>query len=33
MEKKNEGNEIKIILGDFTCTLDKIDRYDENKIQ
>ena len=27
MENKNEGNENKIILGDFNCTMDKMDRY------
>ena len=27
MESKNEGNENKIILGDFNCTMDKMDRY------
>ena len=27
MENKNEGNESKIILGDFNCTMDKMDRY------
>ena len=33
MENKNEGNESKIILGDFNCTMDKMDRYSENKTQ
>ena len=33
MENKNEGNEIKIILGDFNCIMDKIDRYGGNKTQ
>ena len=33
MENKNEGNENKIILGDFNCTIDKMDRYGGNKIQ
>ena len=33
MENKNEGNENKIILGDFNCTMDKMDRDSENKIQ
>ena len=33
MENKNEGNESKIILGDFNCTMDKKDRYDGNKTQ
>ena len=33
MENKNEGNENKIILGDFNCTFDKVDRYGENKTQ
>ena len=31
MENKNEGNENKIILGDFNCTTDKMDRDGENK--
>ena len=31
MENKNEGNENKIILGDFNCTKDKMDRYGGNK--
>ena len=26
MENKNEGNENKIILGDFNCTMDKMER-------
>ena len=33
MENKNEGNENKIILGDFNCTMDKMDRDGENKTQ
>ena len=33
MENKNEGNESKIILGDFNCTMDKMDKEDENKTQ
>ena len=33
MENKNEGNENKIILGDFNCTMDKIDTDGENKTQ
>ena len=33
MENKNEGNENKIILGDFSCTMDKMDRDGENKTQ
>ena len=33
MHNKNEGNENKIILGDVNCTMDKIDRDDENKTQ
>ena len=33
MENKNEGNENKIILGDFNCTKDKMDRYGGNKTQ
>ena len=31
MENKNEGNENKIILGDFNCIMDKMDRDGENK--
>ena len=31
METKNERNENKIILGDFNCTMDKVDRYGGNK--
>ena len=30
---KNEGNENKIILGDFNCTMEKIARYGGNKTQ
>ena len=33
MESKNEENENKIILGEFNCTMDKMDRDGENKIQ
>ena len=33
MENKNEGNENKTILGDFNCTMDKMNRYDGNKTQ
>ena len=33
MENKNEGNENKIILGDFNCTMNKMDRYGGNKTQ
>ena len=33
MEKKNERNKNKIILGDFNCTMDKMDRYGGNKTQ
>ena len=33
MENKNERNESKIILGDFNCTMDKMDRYGGNKTQ
>ena len=33
MENKNEGNENKIILGDFNCTMDKMDRHGGNKTQ
>ena len=32
MENKNEGNENKIILGDFNCTMDKMERDGRNKI-
>ena len=30
-ENKNEGNENKIILGDFNCNIDKMQRDGENK--
>ena len=33
MENKNIGNENKIILEDFKCTMDKMDRNGENKTQ
>ena len=33
MENKNEGNENKIIFGDFNCSMDKMDRDGENKTQ
>ena len=33
MENKNERNENKIIPGDFTCTMDKMERYSGNKTQ
>ena len=33
MQNKNEGSENKIMLGDLNCTMDKIDRDDENKTQ
>ena len=33
IQNKNEGNENKIMLGDFNCTLDKRDRGGENKTQ
>ena len=33
MQNKNEENENKIRLGDFNCTMDKMDRDDENKTQ
>ena len=33
MGNKNEENENKIILGDFNCTMDKMDRHDGNKTQ
>ena len=32
-ENKNKVNENKIILEDFNCTMDKMDRNGENKIQ
>ena len=31
MENKNKGNKNKIILQDFNCTMDKVDRDRENK--
>ena len=31
MKNKNKGNENKIILEDFNCTMDKMDRDGENK--
>ena len=31
MENKNKGNESKIILEDFNCIMDKMDRNGENK--
>ena len=31
MQNKNKGNENKIILEDFNCTMDKMDRDSENK--
>ena len=33
MENKCEGNENKIILGDFNITMDKMDRDSGNKTQ
>ena len=33
MENKNEGNKSKIMLGDFNCTIDKMDKHGENKTQ
>ena len=33
MENRNKGNENKIILGDFNCTMDKMDQHGENEIQ
>ena len=33
VENKNKGNENIIILGDFNCTMDKMDRDGENKAQ
>ena len=31
IENKTQGNENKIIIGDFNCTLDKMDRDEGNK--
>ena len=31
MENKNKGNENKLIIGDFNCTMDKMDRDGGNK--
>ena len=31
MENKNEGNEKKIIIGDFNCTMYKMERDGRNK--
>ena len=31
MENKNEGKENKIILGEFNCTMDKMERDSRNK--
>ena len=33
IRKINEGNENKILLGDFNITIDKMDRDGENKTQ
>ena len=33
MKNENEGNENKITLGDFNCTIDKMDVDGENKTQ
>ena len=33
MENKNEGKENKIILGDFNCTIDHMDRDGGDKTQ
>ena len=33
MENKNGRNENEIILRDLNCTMDKIDRVGENKMQ
>ena len=33
MENKNEGNKNKIILGDFNCSMDKMETYGGNKTQ
>ena len=32
MENKNEGNENRIIIGDFNCIMGKMDKDGENKI-
>ena len=31
MENKNEGNKEKIVLADFNCTMDKMERDGRNK--
>ena len=33
MENKNQGNENKIIHGDFNYTINKMDKYSGNKKQ
>ena len=33
MENYNEGNEKEIMLGNFNCTMDKMDKYGGNKAQ
>ena len=33
MQNKNEGSEIKTVLENLNCTMDKIDRDGENKTQ
>ena len=33
MENKNKGNENKILLGDFNCTMYKMEKDGENKRQ
>ena len=33
MENKHKGNENKIILGDFNCTMDKMETDGGNKTQ
>ena len=33
MESKNEGNQNKMIFGEFNCTMDKMDRCGGNKTQ
>ena len=33
MENKSEGNGNRIILGDFNCTMDNMDREGGNKAQ
>ena len=33
MQNKNEGNKIKVMLGDLNCIMDKIERDGGNKTQ